>query len=205
TSDELVSREDERSPKSNLATTVMEDHIMKKRKLASAAAIALAGTLIATTAHAAPGDLVVTAGPLDFDPAGAPTLGTFAAITLNGQPQLTRAQLPTFTIIDSRGDSSGWAVSLTVSDLVNGASTIAATQMSMTAATVIDNSTGAAAASVTGNAVASFTAGSNTIVTATAAATSNGTFLVSPQLIKLVVPANALAGTYASTATLSVA
>jgi hypothetical protein len=183
----------------------MEDHIMKKRKLASAAAIALAGTLIATTAHAAPGDLVVTAGTLDFDPAGAPTLGTFAGVTLNGQPQLTRAQIDPFTIIDARGTSAGWTVSMTVSDLVNGASTIAATQMSMTAATVIDNSTGAAAVTVTGDAVASFTAGANTIVTATADAQSNGTFLVSPQLIKLVVPANALAGTYASTATLSVA
>jgi len=179
---------------------------MNKTKLATAALIAALATFTGTVANAAPGDLVVTGGTLDFDPAGAPSLGTFAGITLNGQPQLTRAALAPFTIIDARGTSGGWSVSLSIDNLVNGASTIAATNLSMTAPTVIDSSTGLAAATVSGVDVASFTAATPTaIVTATGATPSNGTFLISPKILKLVVPADALIGTYTTTATLSVA
>jgi hypothetical protein len=182
----------------SITVRVKEDQNMRKTKLAAFAAVVAAGTLIATNATAAPGDLGVGAGTLDFDPAGAPAVGTFAGITLNGQPQLTRADLAPFTIIDARGTGAGWTV--------NGASTIAATNLSMTAATVIDSSTGIAAVTVTGTAVPSFTSGVATpIVTGTAALTSSGTFLVSPKIIKLVVPATALVGTYATTATLTVA
>jgi hypothetical protein len=179
---------------------------MRKTKLAAVAVIVAAGTLIATTANAAPGDLGVGAGTLDFDPAGAPAVGTFAGITLNGQPQLTRASLAPFTIIDARGTGAGWTVNLSIADLVNGASTIAATNLSLTAATVIDSSTGIAAVTVTGTPVASFVSATPTpIVTGTAALTSSGTFLVSPKIIKLVVPATSLVGTYTTTATLTVA
>jgi hypothetical protein len=181
---------------------------MNKTKLAGAAAIVASGMLVASTASAAPGDLVVTGGTLGFD-GTAPVVSVFAPITLNGQPQLTRATIPTFTVIDARGTSAGWTANLAISDLVNPAGatdTIAATNISLSAATVIDSSTGAAAASVTGNAVASFTSGATTpIVTATAAQSSNGTFLISPKILKVVVPSTAIAGTYATTATLTVA
>lgn len=179
---------------------------MHKTKLAAGAMIVALGTFTSTVANAAPGDLVVTGGTLDFDPAGAPALGTFAGITLNGQPQLTRAALAPFTIIDARGTSGGWSVSLSIDDLVNGLDTIPATNLSMTAATVIDSSTGAAAATVAGIDVASFVAATPTaIVTAGGSTPSNGTFLVSPKILKLVVPADALIGTYTTTATLTVA
>src|SRR6476659_8171029 len=89
--------------------------------LGSTALMALAA--MAPAAHA---DVLVNAGTLDFDPAGAPTIGNFDAVTLNGNPQLTSLQVAPFTIIDATGSAAGWNVTLTVPDLVNTTSTILA-------------------------------------------------------------------------------
>src|SRR3954454_8634281 len=86
--------------------------------LGSTALLALAA--FAPAAHA---DVVVNAGTLDFDPAGAPTIGDFDPVTLNGNPQLTSLQVNPFTVIDATGSALGWNVTLQVPDLVNGGST----------------------------------------------------------------------------------
>ena len=72
--------------------------------------------MVAAPAHA---DLTVNAGTFDFDPAGAPAIGDFTAVTLDGTPQLTSLTVDPFTIIDSTGSADGWNVLLTVPDLVN--------------------------------------------------------------------------------------
>ena len=161
--------------------------------------------LAAIVAAPAQADLTVNAGTLDFDPAGAPAIGNFTAVTLDGTPQLTSLTVAPFTIIDSTGSADGWNVLLTIPDLVNAAKgndTIAASNVSMSAPVV----TAAAGASMTGvvaHASAGGFAAGEKIVTATVAH-GEGTYLVSPRILKLTVPDTALVGTYTSAGTIAV-
>jgi hypothetical protein len=186
----------------------MRAMLNRKRIFGVFSAALLLAALIAAPAHA---DLLVNAGTLDFDPAGAPTIGDFSAVTLDGTPQLTSLTVAPFTIIDSSGTASGWNVLLTVPDLVNDPGTpldptdddtILASNVSMSAPIV----TPAAGASMTGVAAhvsaGGFNAGEK-IVTATAAQ-GEGTYLVSPRILKLTVPDTALVGTYVSAGTVAV-
>jgi hypothetical protein len=163
------------------------------------AAILLAA-MVAAPAHA---DLTVNAGTLDFDPAGAPAINDFTPVTLDGTPQLTSLTVAPFTIIDSSGSAAGWNVLLTIPDLVNGTDTIAASNVSMEAPVV----TAAAGASMT-NVVAHASPvggfGSPVKIVTAAAADGEGTYLVSPRILKLTVPDTALVGTYVSAGTISV-
>ena len=171
----------------------------RKRIFGVASAALLLAALIAAPAHA---DLVVSAGTLDFDPAGAPTIGDFTPVTLDGTPQLTSLTVDPFTIIDSTGSADGWNVLLTIPDLVNGGDTILASNVSMSAPVV----TAAAGASMTGVAAHASAGGFNAgekIVTATVAH-GEGTYLVSPRILKLTVPNTALVGTYVSAGTIAV-
>jgi len=147
-------------------------------------------------------DLLVVHGSLDFDPAGAPAIGDFTSVTLDGTPQLTSLTVDPFTIIDSSGSASGWNVLLTIPNLVNGGDTILASNVSMSAPVV----TAAAGADMTGvvaHASAGGFAAGEKIVTATVAH-GEGTYLVSPRILKLTVPDTALIGTYVSAGTIAV-
>ncbi|HEY3832713.1 MAG TPA: hypothetical protein VGO03_10500 [Acidimicrobiia bacterium] len=183
---------------------------MKCKKLfvlGSTALLSLAS--VAAFVPAAHADVVVTAGTLDFDPAGAPTIGNFAGVTLNGNPQLTSLQVSPFTIIDATGSQAGWHVTLTVPSLVNSGPTtpvtIAATQIT-TAPWTIAGAAGSDTTGVTGNDYSAlgtdFSAGQT--VVDSAVGDGSGTYLVSPTILKLTVPVNASVGTYASTATIAV-
>jgi hypothetical protein len=171
----------------------------KKRIFGVASAALMLAALVAAPAHA---DLLVNAGTLDFDPAGAPVIGDFSAVTLDGTPQLTSLTVDPFTIIDSSGSAAGWNVLLTVPNLVNGGDTILASNVSMSAPIV----TPAAGADMTGVVAHASAGGFNAgekIVTATVAH-GEGTYLVSPRILKLTVPDTALVGTYTSAATVQV-
>ncbi len=183
---------------------------MKLRQLATFAGIAALS--LAIFAPAANADVHVNAGSLAFDPAGAPTIGDFDAVTLNGTPQLTSLTVAPFTIIDSRGTAAGWHVELTVPDFVNGTSTIAASNVSMSAPVVVP-AAGSDITGVAGNAsscpsfpvlpcVSSFNTGED--IVSAQIGDGAGTYLVSPQILKLIVPQNALVGTYVSAATIGV-
>jgi hypothetical protein len=171
----------------------------KKRIFGVASTALLLAALMAAPAHA---DLVVSAGTLDFDPAGAPAIGDFTPVTLDGTPQLTSLTVDPFTIIDSSGSADGWNVLLTVPNLVNGGDTISAANVSMSAPIV----TAAAGSDMTGvvaHASAGGFAAGEKIVTATVAH-GEGTYLVSPRILKLTVPDTALIGTYTSAGTIQV-
>jgi hypothetical protein len=159
----------------------------------------LVAAMVAAPAHA---DLTVNAGTLDFDPAGAPAIGNFTTVTLDGTPQLTSLTIDPFTIVDATGSADGWNVLLTIPDLVNGGDTIAASNVSMSAPIV----TVAAGSDITGvvahASAGGFDAGEK-IVTATVAH-GEGTYLVSPRILKLTVPDTALIGTYVSAGTIAV-
>ncbi len=171
--------------------------------LGGTALLALAS--FAPFAPAAHADVQVNVGSLDFDPSGAPTISNFDAVTLNGNPQLTSLQIDPFTVIDSTGSLAGWNVTLTVANFVNGASTINATQITTTAPTVA-TAAGSDITGVTGvdhSAIGdAFTTGQE-LVTA-AIGDGAGTYLVSPAILKLTVPADALVGTYTSAATVAI-
>ena len=112
--------------------------------------------------------LTITAGTLNFD-GGAPAIGNFSGVTLNGTPQLTSLTVDPFTVVDATGSGDGWNVLLTVPDLDDGGGhTIAASNISMTAPVV----TAAATADITGvvghASAGGFNAGEK-IVTASAA------------------------------------
>jgi hypothetical protein len=171
--------------------------------LSSAVVLAL---MIAAPAHAAPGDLVITGGTLDFDPTGAPTFSVFSPVTLNGTPQLTSAMITPFTVVDPTGTGAGWHVTLTVPDLTEPVSgdVIAATNITMSAP-VIRGAAGSSTTGVTASAVTG--AGLATGVTIVSAATTSGegTYLISPRILKVTVPDTAQTGTYASAAIVSIA
>jgi hypothetical protein len=171
----------------------------RKRIFGVFSAALLLAALVAAPAHA---DLVVNHGSLDFDPAGAPVIGDFAPVTLDGTPQLTSLTVDPFTIVDSSGLAHGWNVLLTVPDLVNGGDTIPASDVSMTAP-VVSPAAGSDMTGVLGHDSAGNFGTGEKIVTATAAH-GEGTYLVSPRILKLTVPDTALIGTYASAATVAV-
>lgn len=171
-----------------------------KRIFGALTAAILLAAIVAAPAHA---DLTVNAGSLDFDPAGAPAIGNFSAVTLDGTPQLTSLTIAPFTIVDSTGSAAGWNVLLTIPDLVNGTDTIAASNVSMTAPVV----TPAAGADMTqvvahGSPVGGF--GSPVKIVVAQATHGEGTYLVSPRILKLTVPDTALVGTYISAGTVAV-
>ncbi len=142
------------------------------------------------------------AGTLDFDPAGAPAIGDFSPVTLNGTAQLASLAIAPFTINDATASGAGWHVTLSIDDLVNGGATISASGMTMGAPVVtpvgLADITGVAGHAATG----SLGAGEK-IVTADIGA-GVGSYMVSPQPVQVEVPANALAGTYTGAASLSV-
>jgi hypothetical protein len=176
--------------------------MLRKKLIAAVGAAALAAIVVAGPASAAPGDLVVSAGTLDWDGGAAPTISAFNPITLTGVPQLTTLTVDPFTVVDATGSAAGWNVLLTIPDLVNGASTIAASNISMSAPTVAavgtSDMTGVAGHASAGG----FDAGEK-IVTASAT-NGQGMYLVSPFPAKLVVPVDAIVGTYASAATIAI-
>jgi len=177
----------------------------RKRIIGVFSAALMLAAMVGGPAHAAPGDLAVGAGTLDFDPTGAPTFSVFTPVTLNGTPQLTSANITPFTIVDATGSAAGWHVVLTVPDLTEPVSgdVIAATNVTMSAPVV----TGAAGASLTGVTPAAVTgvglASGVTIVDALAT-DGQGTYLISPRILKVTVPDTARVGTYASAAVVSV-
>src|SRR4249919_3507900 len=107
----------------------------KRRIIGVLTSAVLLAAMTGAPAHAAV-DLTITAGTLNFD-GGAPAIGNFSGVTLNGTPQLTSLSVDPFTVVDATGTGDGWNVLLTVPDLDDGAShTIASSNISMTAPVV---------------------------------------------------------------------
>src|SRR4051812_47678666 len=164
-----------------------------QRLLGLFGAVALAGALFAAPANG---------GTLDFGPPGQPTIGNFAPVTLTGVEQLTSVSIDPFSVVDDTASGAGWNVSLTVSDLVNGASVIPSSTMTM-AAPLVASANGASMTGVVAHPTAGNLASGEKIVTASAG-NGDGTYLVSPSILTVTIPAGALAGTYGGSATLSV-
>jgi hypothetical protein len=181
----------------------MRDMFNKKRIMGLCSAALLLAAMSGAPAHAAAGDLVVTAGTLDFDPTGSPTFSAFGPVTLNGTPQLTSANITPFTVVDATGSGAGWHVLLTVPNLVNGGDTIAATNITMSAPVV----QGAAGSSTTGlveSAVTGVGLAAGVTIVSAPLTDGEGTYLISPRILKVTVPDTAQVGTYTSLAVVTV-
>jgi hypothetical protein len=154
-----------------------------------------------------------------------PTVGVFNDVTMNGTPQLTSASIAPFTVIDDSGSGAGWHVTLTLPNFSTGVAgnVIDATGAQMNAPVVAAGTADSLMGGVWSNPQADFTT-AKTIVDAdptdpalgghnggaplasdgTTHVAGMGTYLVSPQILKLVVPANASAGAYTATATIAI-
>lgn len=152
-----------------------------------------------------------------------PTVGNFNNVTMNGTPQLTSAVIAPFTVIDDSGTGAGWHVTLLLPNFADGstpANIVTAAGAQMNAPVVAAANTDSVMGGVWASPNVDFTA-AKSIVTADPADVAHnggapvgpdgvttvagiGTYLVSPQILKLVVPANAIAGAYTSTATIAI-
>jgi hypothetical protein len=163
-----------------------------------------------------------------------PVVNDFAPVTLNGTPQLTSAEIPPFTIIDDSGTGAGWHVTFTLPNFDGTAATnpavLDASGASMNAPVLRAGTADSALGGVYTTAHTDFTAG-QTIVTADPGNLATGgtdavdhgngyaplgidgvthvagmgTYLISPQILKLVVPDTTIADTYTTTANFTIA
>ena len=158
---------------------------------------------------------VVTASPAPADPpgfdSGVPTVGNFNPVTLNGTDQLTSATITPFVISDSSGALAGWNVTLVVPDFLNGTGADCATDAtaSIAGANVSMNAPVVTAADLTSSMTGVTAAGFTDFTTprkiiAAAAGDGAGTYDVAPAIVRLIVPANTLAGTYCTQATIAI-
>ncbi len=171
----------------------------KKRFIGVLTCAAMIAAMASSPANAV--TLTITAGTLNFD-GGAPAIGNFSGVTLNGTPQLTSLTVDPFTVVDATGSGDGWNVLLTVPDLTDVAlDTIASSNISMTAPVVTVAAT-SDITGVTGNASAGGFDTGEKIVTASAT-NGEGTYLVAPRILKLTIPVTTLAGAYTSAATIA--
>jgi WxL domain surface cell wall-binding len=179
-------------------------HLSMRRRVVG---VAFAAAFLAVTT-ASP----ATAAPPEFDSgAGFPTVGNFNTVTLNGTDQLTSASIAPFVIRDDSGTLSGWHVTLLVPNFQNGTgpdcstgttASIAGSNLSMNPPVV---SAGDPQSTMTGVTSAGFTdfTTPRTVIAATAG-NGAGTYDVAPEILKLIVPANTLAGAYCTQATIAI-
>ncbi len=177
----------------------------RRARVAAAVATVSLLALVLTTAAPARG-----AGKLDFDPPGAPSLGSFTAVVLNGSPQLTSAALSPFSVTDSTGSGAGWNLVFRMSTLTTGTHALPSGSVTMAAPAVTagsgTTSTPPTAQDCTGSSALDTAQGCAVAVADPATGDhlgSPGTWLFSPRPAVLTVPAAAFAGTYTSTFTVT--
>jgi hypothetical protein len=189
------------------------------------------GTASATqyTQNSTPGFTVTPGVGPRFDTADAtgtvyPTVGNFNNVTMNGTPQLTSAVIAPFTVIDDSGSGAGWHVTLLVPDFADATPVnpfvIPAANAQMNAAVVAAGNVDSPMGGVWADPNVDFTSAKTIAVADPTDLTHNGgaplgedgvtkvagmgTYLVSPQILKLIVPANAHAAAYTTTATIAI-
>jgi len=150
-----------------------------------------------------------------------PTVGNFNSVTLNGTPQLTAAEIAPFTVIDDSGSGVGWSVTLHLPNFTDAATDVlSAAGAQMNAPVVAAANATSPMGGVWSNPVTDFTTAAKIVDADPTDTTHNGgaplgpdgvtkvagmgSYLISPQILKLVVPANAKAGVYSTTATIAI-
>ena len=158
--------------------------------------------------------LIASAVPAAAGPqfvGGAPTVGDFGGVTLNGTPQLTTATMTPFQVLDDSVTPIGWNVTLQIPDLQNGTgpdcstgatASIPGANIAMDAPVV---SPADGLTSMTGVTSAGFTDfTSPQIIIDAQNGDGGGTYNVSPALLRMLVPDSTITGTYCAVATLAI-
>jgi hypothetical protein len=184
------------------------------------AAVMIAGFVGSPAAHAAQNvTVVVGAGTLNIETndnshalggTGDSLIGNFTGITLNGNAQLTTAKIPTFTVISADGTDAGWTLTLTIPAFAGtgsgtGNDAIAATNVGMDAPVAFSADGTDVTGWVAGSPIGTGFGAGVAIVTTAKDQTAAGTFTVSPQTLRLLVPDTTMHDTYTSAATLTLA
>jgi len=169
------------------------------------------GAALAAVVVALATALPARAAPPDFTGGSAPVIGQFNPVTLNGTEQLTSASIAPFVITDDSGALAGWHVTMLVPTFRNGTgadcsvgatASIPGANVSMAAPVVSAADGQTDMTGVTTSGFTDFTT-PRTIIAA-AVGDGAGTYDVSPALLKLIVPANAIAGAYCTQATIEI-
>ena len=157
--------------------------------------------ILGGTAFAA-ASVVLTGGTLTLT---TPAVGNFGGVTLNGSAQSTTATMGTFTVTDARGTGVGWNVTVQGTQFTMAGHTLPMNSISMPAPTVanIDSTSGSTPSITTGPYLID-NASAVKITSAAADGTGMGSYTYTPGSLTLSIPANAYAGTYTSTVTVSV-
>ena len=153
------------------------------------------GSATASAAYTYVGSLSVTT----------PSVGDFGGITLNGTARTTTATMGTFTVTDSRGTGVGWSVTVQATQFTSGGHTLPLGSASMpvpSVAKVTPQSTGLPAIMPGPYTIDGISA--TKIASAAADGSGEGSYIFTPGLLTLSVPASTYAGTYTSTVTVSV-
>jgi hypothetical protein len=160
-----------------------------------------------------------------------PTVNDFGDVTMNGTPQLTSATIPPFTIIDDSGSGAGWNVTFTLPDFADtnaNGNAVDASGASMNAPVLRAGTADSALGGVYTQSGVDFTAGVKVVIADPGNfnpggtdlvnhgngfapvvdgvnVAGMGTYLISPQIVKLVVPSNTHADDYQTTANFTIA
>jgi hypothetical protein len=174
----------------------------KSRKIGLLAGVFFAATtLLAGTAYAATSSVILTGGTLSIS---APVVGNFTTVVLDGTAKTTPATMGAFTVYDARGTGAGWNVTVQASQFTTGTKTLAYGSLSMPNQTVtkIDSTSNTAPTVVAGSYL--IDSASALKISSAAVDTGMGSYSYSGGNLTLSIPANAYAGTYTSTVTVSV-
>jgi hypothetical protein len=134
-----------------------------------------------------------------------PTVGDFGVLTLNGTVQTATATMGTFTVVDSRGTGVGWNVTVQETQFTTTGHTLPLGSVSMPQPTVAKGtpqSTGVPTLLPGPYVIDSIS--TVKIASAPADGSGEGSYLFTPGLLTLTVPANTYGGAYTSTVTVSV-
>jgi hypothetical protein len=156
------------------------------------------------------GAAIASGGPPRFI-GGDPSIGDFSGVTLDGTSQLSTSTMTPFVVLDDTSPAAGWNVSLQVPDFQNGTgadcstgatASIPASSLTMDAPVVTPADGGTSMTGVTSVGFTDFT--TTRIIVDAAAGDGTGTYDVSPQILRVSVPADALAGAYCTEATIAI-
>lgn len=164
-----------------------------------AATALLGGTALAATVTLNGGNLSIST----------PVIGDFSDVNLNGNAQTTDASLGTFDVTDARGTGAGWNVTVQSTQFASASHTLPTGSISLSEPTVAKKyaSSNTVPTIVGGPYSINQYSGSSPVAVKIASAAVDagmGAYTFSPSTMTLSVGADAYAGVYTSTVTVSV-
>lgn len=133
-----------------------------------------------------------------------PQVASISAVTLEGTSQISSGSLGDFSVVDNRGSGAGWSVTVSVSDFTccSPTKTIEVSNLTINPGSLAVISGKSSGVSSGGARSFTSTKDSTTLMSAVSGA-GLGSYKVSPT-ITLAIPADAYAGTYTATLTVTV-